>query len=462
MDAPRINRRALLKLASLTAGTTLLPMKLLAAAQTYRWQNWAGNQTAQPSAIHYPQNVEQIRALLASSNGPIRCFGGSHSFSPLVPTDGTLISLEAMNGLLQHDSDKSTATFAAGTRLGNASAAAWDAGLSFSNEPDINLQSLAGAISTSTHGTGLTLPSQSAQIKSLRLISADGQLHDLSSRDGDLFRAAICSLGCLGVISDITFQQQPRYYLREVTRVMDLDKALAVVEQEKDSVRGIELFAFPHGNTAIIKTFEETSSTEEILPPDDSNDLLEMVCEVSMRASWLTPTIQRLLGKFIEDGFKQGPAWKVYGNVRTVRFNEMEYCVPAEDGIATLKQVCATIRDNNINVMFPIEFRYVRADNSMIGMFGQRDGATISVHQYVKQDATPLLNAVEPLLQKAGGRPHWGKIHTMSADQLKQAYPELKRFNEIRAMLDPQGRFLNAHMRTILGEPSLDKVGQEK
>lgn len=444
-----MQRRTLLKLASLSATGALLPQRLLAAAQAYHWQNWSGNQKAQPSAMHYPQNIEQIRSLLANSKGPIRCFGGSHSFSPLVPTDGTLISLEAMNGLLRHDMSTNTATFAAGTRLGNASAAAWDAGLSFSNEPDINLQSLAGAISTSTHGTGLTLPSLSAQIESLRLVTADGTLHDLSGKDGQLFRAAVCSLGSLGVISDITFRQQPRYYLQETTRVMDLAAALTLVEQQKNAFRGIELFAFPHGNTAIVKTFEEVTSEEQILPPDDSNDLLEMVCEVSMRASWLTPTIQRLLGRFIEDSVKQGPAWKVYGNVRTVRFNEMEYAVPADDGVSTLKQVCAAIRDNNINVMFPIEFRYVRADNSMIGMFSQRDSATISVHQYAKQDAAPLFQSVETLLQKAGGRPHWGKIHSMSAEQLKQAYPELDMFNHIRATLDPQGRFLNTHLRNI-------------
>jgi FAD-linked oxidoreductase len=446
-----MDRRSLLKLASLTASGAMLPARLLAAAQALSWQNWAGNQQAKPSAMHYPQNIEQIRSLLASSSGPIRCFGGSHSFSPLVPTDGILLSLEAMNGLLKHDSSKHTATFAAGTRLANASAAAWDAGLSFSNEPDVNVQSLAGAISTSTHGTGLTLPSLSAQIESLRLISADGKLHDLSTKDGDIFRAAICSLGSLGVISDITFQQQPQYHLRETTRVMGLPEALAVVEQEKDNVRGIELFAFPHGNTAIVKTFEEVTSAEEILPPDDSNELLEMVCEVTMRAGWLTPTIQRLLGKFIDEGFKQGPAWKVYGNVRTVRFNEMEYSVPAEEGISTLKHVCKTIRDKNINVMFPLEFRYVRADNSMIGMFSQRDSATISVHQYIKQDTAPLFSAIEPLLQKSGGRPHWGKMHTMNAEQLRQVYPEINQFNQIRATLDPQGRFLNSHLRDVFG-----------
>lgn len=451
MDSPRMNRRTLLKFASLSASGALLPARLIAAAQKMSWQNWAGNQQAQPRAMHYPQNAEQVRDILNSANNTVRCFGGSHSFSPLVPTNDTLISLEAMNGLLHHDLNANTATFAAGSRLGSASAAAWQAGLSFANEPDINLQSLAGAISTSTHGTGLTLPSLSGLVESLRLMTADGTLHNLNAQSGDLFRAAICSLGTLGVITDITFQQQPRYYLRETTRVMDLDAALTLVEEEKDTVRGIEFFAFPLGNTAIVKTFDEVSSEEEILPVDNSNDLLEMVCEVSMRASWLTPTIQRLLGKFIEEGYRQGPAWKVYGNVRTVRFNEMEYSVAAKDGTATLEKVCAAIRDNNINVMFPIEFRYVRADDSMIGMFSQRDSASISVHQYFKQDATPLFNVAEPILQAAGGRPHWGKIHSMNAAQLNNIYPELTAFNKIRAELDPQGRFLNAHTRDIFG-----------
>jgi len=129
----------------------------------------------------------------------------------------------------------------------------------------------------------------------------------------------------------------------------------------------------------------------------------------------------------------------------------MEYSVPAEEGISTLKHVCKTIRDKNINVMFPLEFRYVRADNSMIGMFSQRDSATISVHQYIKQDTAPLFSAIEPLLQKSGGRPHWGKMHTMNAEQLRQVYPEINQFSQIRATLDPQGRFLNSHLRDVFG-----------
>ena len=224
-------RRSLLKLAGFGAAAALLPTRLSAAAAN-RWANWSGNQTAAPNAIHYPANKAQLADLLRSSTGTVRCFGGSHSFSALVPTDDTLISLEAFNGLQQHNSEKNTATFGAGTRLGGASSQAWDIGQSFVNEPDINLQSLAGAIATSTHGTGRNLPSLSGLVESLTLMTAEGELLPLNQSDGDMFRAAICSLGALGAVTDITFKNQPRYLLKEQTRVMSLKEALMLVDRD--------------------------------------------------------------------------------------------------------------------------------------------------------------------------------------------------------------------------------------
>lgn len=444
-------RRTLLTASSLAASAALLPGRLLADTRKH-WRNWSGNQQASPAALHYPGSVEALREILGATRGTVRCFGGSHSFSALVPTDDTLISLESVSGLQGSAGASGVSRYGAGTRLAMASQLAWQQGLSFANEPDINLQSLAGAIATSTHGTGLSLPSLSAQVSALELVSADGTLHSLSAADGDLFRAAQCSLGALGIITAIEFAQQPRYFLREHSEVMDLDEAIERIRAEKDTARQIEMFVFPHGRTAILKTVEQTEDQTEIFPQNSSNDLLEMVCEVTMRAGWLQPSIQKLLKYFISDEHKQGPAWKVYGNVRTVAFNEMEYTVPADDGLDVLTEVCDIIRSQDINVMFPIEFRYSAADETLIGMFSRRAGASISVHQYFKQDYQPLFRATEPALVAAGGRPHWGKLHTLGADQLAQVYPEFETFRQLRRQLDPAGRFMNAHLKHILGD----------
>lgn len=446
------SRRALLKALSLAPAAALLPARLRAAAeQALNWQNWSGNQTCSPKAIHYPADAAQLADIIRSSEGRIRCFGGSHSFSPVVPTDDTLVSLEAMSGLLSHDPEKLTATFAAGTRIGMASAANYKVGQSFTNEPDINLQSLAGALATATHGTGASLPSLSGMVESLRLMTASGEHLSLSAEDGDLFRAACCNVGALGVVTDITFHNEPAYRLEERTSVMSLRDAMDMIEREKDQQRNIEFFAFPHGETAIVKVTNITTEPDTPVEPEDSNELLEMASEVSMRAPWLTGMIQKAVTFFVEDTVRRGAAWQIYANKRAVMFNEMEYTVPAAQGLECLEKVCDTIRSQDINVFFPIEFRYTAADNSLIGMFSERPGCSLSIHQYYRQDYAPLFDAVEPIFHQHAGRPHWGKLHTMDASALREVYPHFDRFRAIRQQLDPAGKFLNAHLEKIFG-----------
>ena len=446
-----IDRRSFLKaLASAGATGALAPQALLAETGTApAWQNWSGNQSANPANLVFATSESQLRQTLRDSSGTIRPFGGSHSFSAVVPSDDTLVSLEALAGLRGQDSD--IFTYGGGTRLAMASAQANGLGYSFSNEPDINLQSLAGAIATSTHGTGSNLQSLSGQVERLRLILPDGEALSLTREDGDTFLAACCSVGALGVVSETGFRLEPAYRLKERTWTLPLQEAMDFVEREKDNFRHIEFFAFPLGEQAIVKTMEITDDPTDSSEREDSNDLLELVCKVAMRAGWLTPNLQKLVTLFVEDSTYTGPAHKVFANRRTVRFNEMEYTVPAEDGIACLQEVCETIRKQDINVFFPIEFRYVAADDRLLSMYYDRPGASLSIHQYFAQDYQPLFTAVEPILRRYAGRPHCGKLHTLGQRQLRELYPAFDRFQAVRRELDPQGRMLNQHLQTLFG-----------
>ena len=446
-----IDRRSFLKaLASAGATGALAPQALLAETGTApAWQNWSGNQSANPANLVFATSESQLRQTLRDSSGTIRPFGGSHSFSAVVPSDDTLVSLEALAGLRGQDGD--IFTYGGGTRLAMASAQANGLGYSFSNEPDINLQSLAGAIATSTHGTGSNLQSLSGQVERLRLILPDGEALSLTREDGDTFLAACCSIGALGVVSEIGFRLEPAYRLKERTWTLPLQEAMDFVEREKDNFRHIEFFAFPLGEQAIVKTMEITDDPTDSSEREDSNDLLELVCKVAMRAGWLTPNLQKLVTLFVEDSTYTGPAHKVFANRRTVRFNEMEYTVPAEDGIACLQEVCETIRKQDINVFFPIEFRYVAADDRLLSMYHDRPGASLSIHQYFAQDYQPLFTAVEPILRRYAGRPHCGKLHTLGQRQLRELYPAFDRFQAVRRELDPQGRMLNQHLQTLFG-----------
>ncbi|MBF5058112.1 FAD-dependent oxidoreductase [Alcanivorax sp. 521-1] len=447
-----LDRRGFLKALAATAGAGALPGLARASEQAAggQWQNWSGNQSARPRDLAYPATEDALKQLLAATSGTVRAFGGSHSFSGVVPTDDTLVSLEAMAGLRGRDGD--VLHFGAGTRIAQAGAQAWGEGQSLINEPDINLQSLAGAIATSTHGTGLGLPSLSAQVDGLTLLDMAGRRHRLTAKDGELFDAARCSVGALGLVTEVSLRTEPAYRLEEHTWTLPLDEAMDFVEREKDSFRNIEFFAFPLGGTAIVKTMTPTDREDDNLAQDDSNDLLEMVSELAMRAGWLTSTLQKLVTFFVEENRRWGPAHKIYANRRTVRFNEMEYTVPAERGVDCLRQVCETIRERDINVFFPIEFRYVAADDTLLSMFSGRPGASISVHQYYKQDYRPLFEATEPVLRDCQGRPHWGKLHGLGAAELRALYPGFDDFLAIRRELDPDGRLLNDHLKRLFLE----------
>jgi FAD/FMN-containing dehydrogenase len=130
----------------------------------------------------------------------------------------------------------------------------------------------------------------------------------------------------------------------------------------------------------------------------------------------------------------------------------MEYSVPLHNGAACLQEILETIREQKIDVVFPLEYRYVSRDDTMLSMSsGDEDHAAISVHRVAPEDYRPYFDVIEPIFWKYGGRPHWGKIHHLGALQLSQLYPRFEEFRSIRQQLDPQGRMLNAHLRKIFG-----------
>lgn len=418
------------------------------------WNNWSAGQRANPSAILYPPDEPALVKAIRTAQGPIRAVGGSHSFSPVVPTPGTIISIEALNGLVRHDAQLNQATLWAGTRLGMASAAMAAVGQSFVNEPDINLQSLGGAVSTATHGTGRSLQCLSAYVTGMRLVTADGSIIECSTqRNTEVFEAARVAIGSLGIITQVTFQNMPLYRLRETTRVMDLDEAVALVESEKDQRRHIEFWAFLAGDEAIVKShdFTDDAVTEPETPSFDENRLLEFAAEISRKHPWLNRWVQELLGLFVSDSTRVGESWQVFASPRAVGFNEMEYQIPADRGLDCFWEIHRAVNESGIQVFFPIEFRYVKGDGLWLSPFYQRDSVSISIHQYYKQEYRPLFGVVEPIFRKYGGRPHWGKLHSLKATELAPLYPRWKDFLRTRKRLDPKGLFLNAYMHEIFG-----------
>ena len=421
------------------------------------WQNWSGEQRVHPSAKWSPQNEDELRQRVRDA-ASVRVVGAGHSFSPLVPTSGAILSLDHLSGLISHDEQTQQARLWAGTRLFDAGPLLYGVGQAMPNLGDIDRQSLAGALSTATHGTGITLPCIAGSATALRLVTAQGDVLECSrDRDGDLFRAAAVSLGALGVITQVTLQNMPSFRLRERVQLLPLDQLLPEMDEWVRQHRHFELLVFPFSRLALVKTLdltEQPPTTGETQGADSADAMLRLSCELNRWLPGLGRQLQTLIGRFIRPTERVNWSHKIFASARNVRFNEMEYQVPLATGASCLDEVCRAVSKSKVNVFFPMEFRFVAADDYWLSPFQSALGearCSISVHQYHKQDYRPLFAVAEPILRRYGGRPHWGKLHTVDGADLHNLYPDLTRFLRLRSELDPRGKFLNPHLRQLFG-----------
>lgn len=398
-----------------------------------------------------PTSEAQL-SLVVRNEKRIRVVGAGHSFTPLVCTDDCMISLDRLSGLVSHDASTHRATLWAGTRLFDCGPLLEGVGQALPNMGDIDRQSLGGVVSTATHGTGITLPCIAARAVQLRLVTANGDVLSVSPQhDADLFHAAAVSLGALGVLSQISLQNVAPFRLREQVAVLPLDAVLGDLQRWKREHRSFELWAFPYSRQAIVKTLDITDepSQMDMKGGDAADGLLRLCSELTRACPPLAPVLQKLVSRFVKPTLRVGESWRIYPSERHVPFNEMEYHVPADAGAQALDEACRASVDSRTAGFFPIEFRFVAGDDYWLSPFQGGPRASIALHQYYKQDYRPLFAAVEPILRRHGGRPHWGKLHTATQRDLLDMYPDFGRFLRLRAELDPTGKFLNPYLQTI-------------
>lgn len=421
------------------------------------WRNWSGSEVSYPKSRFSPATEEQLARFFATSLGPLRPVGSGHSFSALVPTDGHLVIIDQLTGLLAHDEASHSATFAAGTRLGDMGRVLAGVGQGMLNLPDIDRQTLAGATATATHGTGIDFKCLSGYVTGLRLITVDGKVHDLdASSQPDLFAAACVSLGALGVVSRMTMQNRASYRLKQTTWVEKTATLLQNFDGHMSGHRHFELFPLVHSDYSMALATDETDEAinNPVASPEE-----DAAFDNAMRGfSMIPPSLRRplinTLAEQIGPSERVDTSYKILSNIRNNRFNEMEYSVPVEAGADCLQEILTTIQDKQVDVVFPLEYRYVSRDETMLGMSsGDEDHAAISIHRVATEDYRPYFDLIEPIFWKYGGRPHWGKIHSLEAEQLASLYPRFNEFAAIRRTLDPQGRLLNTHLRKAFGEP---------
>lgn len=443
--------------------TALMLNPLLAAAaekvaERRKWRNWAGNQSSHPVDIAAPQSEQGVVNLLRAGSGGIRPVGSGHSWSALVPSDDTIVTLDRMAGLISHDADTLQAEVWAGTKLFAYGPMMEDIGQAIINMSDIDYQTMAGAISTSTHGTGNGLGSISSYVIGLQLVTPGGEVLECSAeKNADLFRAACTGLGSLGIITRLRFQNREKHRLHQQTWMADLDEVLEDIDQLNRDNEQMELFPFPNsGRTLVVVTNKAEPDMPDHMEDDptailDVQKLFDATDRVPLISEFLYNNGLDFAASDVEH--RVGPSYRVLAHIRAIPFMEMEYTVPAEQGVACLREVLATIEKKAPQIAFPLEYRYVKGDDTLIGMFSGQDGCSISVHQFADEPGwRDYLAAIEPVFWKYGGRPHWGKWHSLNNSELLGLYPNWNQFKVIRQELDPRGRMLNKHLREIFGE----------
>ncbi len=427
---------------------------------TQRWNNWSGYVQCTPKQLAKPATLDELRRIVADSarNGRhIRVVGSGHSFTPLVQTEDVLVSLNNWQGIDDLNLQEGRVKVRAGTKLRALGEALFAHGAALDNLGDIDVQSVAGAISTGTHGTGIKLGSLSTQVEALTLVTAGGDLLECSpAQNPDIFKAAQVSLGLLGVIAYVTLRVVPtkRLHLR-VRRARMSDCS---INMERYTL-GNTHFSFlwrPHTDWVQAKFLNETSDPvrhsqfrrdfTDIVLRNWLNCLISEACRL---VPPMTATVSKLLAAADGNMDEVDYSHRIFATPRMVRFQEMEYSVPVQHLEAIIAEMQACIAIHHFRVHFPIECRFVAADDIWLSPTYQRASAYVAVPVYRGMEYREYFLHLEEIFCRYQGRPHWGKTHTQTAESLSLLYPRWHDFARIRATHDPRGVFVNSYLREL-------------
>lgn len=430
------------------------------------WQNWARSAKVKSARVERPRSPEGVQRAVKAAIAhrlPIKAVGAGHSFTGIAVAPGVLLELDDMQGLVSVDTAGARVTLLAGTRLHRIPRLLAPYGLAMENLGDIDRQSIAGAISTGTHGTGARFGGLSTQVVGATLVTAEGEFLRVSeTENAELLPAVALGLGALGIVVDVTLQCVPAFVMHAVDEPVALDEILATLDERVAASDHFEFYWFPHTDVALTKrqTRLPESTPRRPLPKigrwiDESllsNGVYRAVCAAAQAAPVITPAFSRLAVKLTGDREYTDRSHTVFTQNRSVRFREMEYALPAENVVPAFRAIQALIAQRGWKIEFPIEVRFAAADDLWLSTAHGRASGYIAVHRYWRADPTAYFEAVEQICLEHGGRPHWGKLHTLTADRLRERYPRFDEFAALRDRLDPERRFTNRHLDRVLGE----------
>lgn len=446
------------------------PRKDAPKRRTNMWRNWSRGIQQSAQLVAHPASETAVKALIVGAAGSglkIKSVGAGHSFNDIATTEGLRLHFDEYSGLVSVNPDTLVATFRAGTHLFEIPKLLRPHGLALENQGDIDAQTIAGATSTGTHGTGLGFTGLAAAIKSLRMVTADGQIVYCDERTRpELFEFARLGLGALGVILEVGMQCVPAF---RIAAREDVEPVSDVLDSFIDRARTqdhIEFYWFPHAEQALVKTNRRLGHDEDPGEGFTPKGALAKFVDEEVVQNWthqvavslgqlvpgIVPKVNQFAASLMGSRSYVDDSHGVFVTPRRVRFNEMEYAVPLADGPEVVREVQRLIAAHGWKVSFPIEVRCAGADEVPLSTAYQRESMYIAVHQYAPQSYAEYFGPIEQVFRAAGGRPHWGKLHTRRADDLRTVYPRFDEFVALRDELDPKRVFQNAYLERVLGE----------
>jgi L-gulono-1,4-lactone dehydrogenase len=427
------------------------------------WRNWAGNQRATPRRVVTPRSTADVAAAVkaaAAAGLTVRMAGTGHSFTDAAATEGLLLRPEGLTELRSVDTATGLVTADAGMPLKLLNEQLALHGLALANMGDIQEQTLAGATQTATHGTGRDAAGLVSQIAGLELVLADGSVVTCSREDRpELFDAVRAGLGALGIVTAITWQTVPAFFLQAREEPMRWDEVLGRLDEFAADNEHFEFYWFPHTDGCLTKRNNRVPGPAEPLGRfrhwlDDeflSNSVFEVVNRVAHRIPATITTINGVSARALGARTYTDVSYKVFTSPRRVRFKEQEYAIPREELADALREIRALIERRGWRISFPIEVRLLPPEDAWLSMAYGRDSAFIAVHVYHANPHEAYFRGVEEVLTPLGGRPHWGKLHTRDASYLEGAYPRFGDFLALRDRLDPDRRFANRYLTQVFG-----------
>ncbi|WP_346537006.1 D-arabinono-1,4-lactone oxidase [Micromonospora sp. DPT] len=427
------------------------------------WSNWAGNQHSIATAILRPATLDAVTEAVrnaAAAGERIRVVGSGHSFTPIAVADGRRIELTSLATDVRVDRDRRLVTVPAGMTLHTLNALLARHGLALPNLGDIDAQTVAGAISTGTHGTGAGYGCLSTFVTALTLVTGTGEVLRCSADEQpDVFAAARVGLGALGVLVEVTLRCVDAFVLRAHERPAPLDSVLAELPTLIDGHDHVEFYWFPYTARVQVKTNDRVPADDRPLPrwrgwlDDDflANTVFAGACRLGRAVPALAPTISAVSARALTERTYTGRSDTVFCTPRRVRFVEMEYALPRAALPTALDALRRIVDGLPFKVLFPVEVRFTAADDIWLSHGYGRESAYVAIHQYVGMPYEPYFRAFEQVATDLGGRPHWGKLHYRDAASLATAYPRFADFLAVRDRLDPDRLFTNPHLDRILG-----------